>query len=219
MNLATRVIALAFAVLGLFLLFPGDAEGRRLGLAALLFAGMVGFIELGLWAHGIDLDLGARRRADTPSAEAVTFGPVRVRLGLSAASAACFGATPMVITGSVFSLPSILLGGPPMAAAVLLAIWAADPRPVVSIDREGICDRRTLRGMLPWGQIDGIALEEDGLGAVMLNCRDAEPFRRGGPAAALSGRPDGFLINTLLLDGDAEEVFAAASRRRAWGTR
>ncbi len=219
MNLATRVIALAFGALGLFMLFPGDVESRRLGLAALLFASMVGFIELGLWAHSLDLDLGAQRRAAAPSSAAVTFGPVRVRLALFAASAACFGATPMVISGSVLSLPSILLGGPPMAAALLLALWATDPRPLVSIDREGVCDRRTMRTLLPWSRVEAVEIDDDGLGAIMLRCRDPEAFRRNGPLAAQSARVDGFLIHTLLLDGDAEAVFAAASRHRLWGTR
>ena len=51
MTLAARLIGLAFILLGLFLLVSqADAEGHRLGLAAVLFGGSIWLVDFGLSA-------------------------------------------------------------------------------------------------------------------------------------------------------------------------
>lgn len=216
MNLATHLFALIFAGVGVFLLSEPDPEAERMGLAAITFAATVWFVELGLRAHAVDLVRGAERRTKPNADGAVTFGPVRLRLALFAGATGCLAVTPALICGSVTAWPAILLGGPPLAASMMLTCLAADPRPLVRIDGDGLFDRRSMRKPLPWREIRDLAVDETGAGAVTVSCRNAEIWRRGGPIAAMTARSDGFLVDTLLLDGDAEAVMATASHRWKW---
>ncbi len=210
MTLAARLIALGFGLLGLWMLVTrGDAESWRMGLAALLFSSSVGLADVGLRAQRWDVACGrARRRAGS-----TTFGPCRSRLGLMALSVLSFGAVPPLIAGGLLNWPSLLLSGPLVLAALVLAAWALDPRPVVVIDAGGVRDRRIMRRPAPWPAITATD-EEEGLGEVFIRCDGAAAFAREGPLVAHGRRPDGFLIQTMLLDGDADDLAAALAASR-----
>ena len=211
MTLAARLIGLAFILLGLFLLVSqADAEGHRLGLAAVLFGGSIWLVDFGLSAHGDDL---ARGRAHRTRTGLSAFGPCRVRLGLMALATLCFGATAPLISGGLLTLPSLLLAGPLFLCGLVLAAWALDPRPLVVIDAEGVWDRRIMRRPAPWSAITAID-DEEGVGDILLRCVRVEAWRREGRWTAYGRGPDGFVVQTLLLDGDADDLMAAIRAMR-----
>jgi len=214
MTLATRLIGLGFILLGLFLLISqADAQGHRLGLAALLFGGSVWLVDFGLSAQGVDL---ARGRADRLRTGRSSFGPCRLRLGLMALATLCFGATAPLISGGLLTWPSLLLAGPLFLSSLILAVWALDPRPLVVVDAEGVWDRRIMRRPAPWSAITAID-DEEGVSDILLRCVRVEAWRREGRWVAYGRRPDGLVVQTLLLDGDADDLMAAMRAvRPAW---
>jgi hypothetical protein len=212
MNLASRLIALCFIALGVFLM-SGDATvvDRRMGLGGVLFGGAVWLIEGGLRAHEKDVARGRAWRATTGRSE---FGPVRGRLLMFAAACACMAATPALIDNHILGAAFLALGTVPLLAALILAAWALDPRPLVVINAQGLFDRRVMKRMIPWSAVTGLDLDNGRLAGLTVTCAQADDLRRVGVWGEAGRYPDGFLIGDMLLDGDGAEMFAAAKRYR-----
>lgn len=206
MSFASRVIALAFVAIGVFLATgEATAHDRRVGAAAIAFGLGVWCMEFALRAHGADLAAGRRRRE---GATVQRFWPPRRRLALTALSAAGLGAAPLLISG--VALWPVALAALPLLAAGFLAVWAAWPGAVVEIGPEGLIDRRIMRAPVPWSA--PMTVQADGLGLLLHTAPQA--YRREG-VAFWGRRPDGFIVSALLLDGDASDLAQAVRRHHA----
>lgn len=207
-NIALTAVGAAFVALAVYLMASGSAPWTSpnawMPLTFFLGCAMVGAVETvqGLWP--VQPALSETRLA-------IKYN--RAKYGVLGLAAALWFASGVIgLSGTV--LPAVLawlvIGFGGLAAVPLLSM-ALDGRDIVVVDRDGIIDRRMLKGRVAWADVrDAQAVEN----AVAVELSNAESYRAQRTLfARIFGRSfDPLHIGTVEMTGTRLDVLDAIRR-------
>lgn len=219
-NLVLTVLSGAFCLVAIFLLVAGEASDRGMLIGVLAFFGGCLIVGASLLAGDLTNKRGMKPGAET--------GDVRFRyaplfhLAFGAASLGMtFGAVTFALESPwmwIVAAPALALFG--LGGLMFLHRALFDRKVVVSINADGIMDRRILARAVPWDRLEAVGFPEIGpVQYLMLAVADAKSHARPrGKLSSWLGRgqvTEGqILIAFQGLDGALTDALAAIGARK-----